>query len=1140
MNRTTFSTLRVVGVLAALLTATAGAAKAQNAVIRGTIVSEDGTAIEGGSVVLVQLSMQTATDRTGRYTFTVPAARVRGQNVTMRARMVGFRPGTQILTLSAGEQVFDFKLVADVNRLEEIVVTGALAGEDKSQTPFDITHVDVADLPVPSLDPLSMLQGQVPGANIVSYSGRPGDSPAIMLRGVTSINGQDRSQEPLYIVDGVILAAGGLQTLNSEDIASIEVVKGAAASSLYGAQAGAGVIQITTKTGALGREGVTWNLHTEVGKSDIEKSWVLAKNTAMMTDPTNSRYCIAITGQPVCAVTVNYQAEAARINNFPGNWAEVPPPFPLDPRLSLTTQPLRNTFQSNPWPGTTYNAVNQVVDPQLFTTTNLDATGRVGQTQFFASGSFAQEGGAIRFQKGYDRWTTRLNVDQRIGNMWSIGIRTFYSQGRSDYQGGSAFFHLTRVPANVNIMQQDTLGRYYPRGNLQNSGEQNMNPLVDLLDFRGNDYQDRFTGGLSVRFTPTSWADIEGNISYDKFADRYTYFYDKNFRYTTENYWDGYLPGEVQDARSSSASFNAGLSATLRHDFGQDLRSRLNLRYGYVQQDADNNDAYGYTLAAVGVPVLNNATTDFGVSSGTSSTREVGYSAGVGLTYKDRYVAEALLRRDGSSLFGNQRRWKTFGRGSLAWRVAQEPFWPFKDFINEFKLRGSRGSAGGRPNFYAQYQTFGVSAGGISLQQSGNALLQPEVTTETEVGADMEFLHKVGLTITNAQSVTENQILPVPVPAWSGFGTIWKNAGTLQNKTWEVSLNLPIVRSRELSWSWRFSWDQTRTRITKLDVPSFAYGYDASSGDNLFVANVNEPYATFYGNYFLRSCSELPTDFQSQCGGYNSGKKFQLNDQGFLTWTGGLSPAQGITSNAWEAQLPGCIIQATGKPVDCLTAAGTPTPGSVVNAPWGANLNWGMLITRKDPACLLKPSRTCNAVDQPLGSALPKWNGSVGTNFQWRRLSLFALLQASYGRHVWNEARQWSYYDFLVNEVDQGNNVAAAKPLGYFARGNPPTNNQGLGGFYNKLAPNSHFVEDASYAKLREVSLSYNVGPIGGWGNWTVALLGRNLLTMSGYHGFDPEQGIGGSDTGSGAINAVDAYGFPNLRTFTFSVTTSF
>jgi hypothetical protein len=701
------------------------------------------------------------------------------------------------------------------------------------------------------------------------------------------------------------------------------------------------------------------------------------------------------------------------------------------------------------------------------------------------------------------------------------------------------------VPANVNILQTDTLGRLFVRSNLQASGEQNINPLQTLVDNKDREYLDRFTGGLTVRFTPINWAEFEATASYDYLSTRDWTFYDKTFRATSQANWTGTLPGGVTDYRAYDASFNTSLSATLRHDFGRDLQSRLNLRYGFLQEDANSNEADGYTLAASGVPVLNNAQTDFAVYGGTTSVREIGYSAGVGLTYKDRYIVEGLLRRDGSSLFGADRRWKTFGRGSVAWRVAQEPFWPMKDFMNELKLRASRGSAGNRPNFYAQYQTFGVSSGGISLQQSGNALLQPEVNTETELGADIEMLHRVGITITHSQSETNNQILPVPVPAWNGFGTVWKNAGTLENKTWELQLNLPIVTRRDFSWSWRFSWDQTKTTITQLAVPPFSYGFENAGGSNqnLFFAQAGAPYAQFVGNFFLNACSQLPAPYNTQCGAAGSGKAFEINDQGYVVWTGGLNPGQGITSNAWQAQLPGCL-NAAGKGVNCSTA------GAIQNAPWGINMNWGMLIAMRDTVCQAKdpnhpaftgPNTSCPELNVPLGSALPKWNGSVQTSIQWRRLSVFALLQGSYGRRVWNEGRQWSYYDFLVNEVDQaGATVQSAKPFGYFGRGSPPVNTNGLGGFYNKLGPNSHFVEDASYAKLRELSASYNIGPVAGWGNWTVSLVGRNLFTITGYHGFDPETGWTGSDTGSGGINAVDAYSFPNLRTFTVAVTTSF
>jgi TonB-linked SusC/RagA family outer membrane protein len=1119
MNRATFSTLRLVGVVAALLVAAAGSAQAQRAVIRGTVVSEAGQPIEGASVFVPELALQTATDAAGKYTITIPGTRVRGQAVNLRVRMIGFRPGSRTVTVTAGEQSFDFTLAPDVNRLEEIVVTGMMEGVERNRAPVDIAHVDVADLPVPAVNPIAMLAGRVPGANIVSGTRRPGDQPSVLLRGPTSINAQDRSQDPLYILDGVIIN-GSLPSINPADIENVEVVKGAAAASLYGARAGAGVIQITTKSARLARDGLTWNARSEVGQSDIEREFPLARYTTLLMDPTNSRFCVAVTAQPMCARTVDYYAEAARINNAPGDFALTPAKFPLDPGASTPSGALRNNFQAKQWPGRTFNAVKQMVQPKLFNNNNLDVTGRFGETQFYASGSWTRQEGAIRFLNGFERWTGRLNVDQRIGTMWSVSLRSYYAHSFEDGSnvgnGGSAFFRLTRIPANVDILKTDTLGRLYVRANVQNSGDQNSNPLIQLQGQRDELRKDRFIGGMTVRFVPANWFDLEGNASYDYASNVERSFQDKGYRATTASRASGTSIGYVNDAQSESKAFNASVNATLRHDFMTDLHTRWSLRYLYEQQDNDSRSGGGNALAAVGVPVLGNATSGIGIGSGYSSIRQIGLFAGVSADYKDRYIVEGLLRRDGSSLFGQNNRWATFGRGSLAWRVSQEPWWFAPDFMNELKLRASRGSAGGRPNFYAQYETFAVSASGVTLGTLGNRNLKPEITTETEIGADIEMLHSVGVTITHAQSTTINQILPVPVPAEKGFGQQWKNAATLENKTWELSLNVPIIRRRDLSWSWRFSYDQTVTTLTKLDVPPFNFGVDyQQAAEQIFLAREGERYGTFYGKSLVRSCSELPAGFSSDCGTATS--SFQVNDQGFLVWTGGRSPGDGITSNLWQASLPGA------------------------SAPWGVPLNWGMLITLRDTSCINAPRVDCPAAQVPLGNALPKWNFSITQNFQYRRLSVFALLQGSVGRKVWNEGRQWAYLDYQTSDGDQlGRTVQQAKPIGYYWRSSPPEHPAGINGFYQTLAPNSYFVEDASYAKLRELSVSYNLGPIGGWGNWTASLVGRNLFTMSGYHGFDPEVGKPGSTSGSAAINAVDAFNYPNTRSLTFGLSTSF
>jgi hypothetical protein len=145
------------------------------------------------------------------------------------------------------------------------------------------------------------------------------------------------------------------------------------------------------------------------------------------------------------------------------------------------------------------------------------------------------------------------------------------------------------------------------------------------------------------------------------------------------------------------------------------------------------------------------------------------------------------------------------------------------------------------------------------------------------------------------------------------------------------------------------------------------------------------------------------------------------------------------------------------------------------------------------------------------------------------------------GRDIWNQGRHWSYFDLINADVDQrGKSVADALPIGYYWRSAPPEHSAGIGGMYHTLKPTNITVENSSYAKLRELSLTYHVGRIGGIGSWDVSLIGRNVFTITKYRGFDPEVGIQGYSSGSGTINAIDAYTFPNQRTLTVALSTSF
>ena len=1108
--------LFAMGAALALLVTGASTAWAQDAVVRGTITSDRGEPIAGANVVVEELRLGVVTTATGQYTLNVPGARVRGQPVVLRVRAIGFKPNSKAITLTPGEQAVDLTLGYDVNLLEAIVVTGTQEATEAVKVPFSVSRVDASQLPVPASNPLTQLQGKVPGANIVSASGRPGAQPAVLLRGPTSINASGRGQDPLYIVDGVILN-GNLSDLNPSDIENVEVVKGAAGASLYGARAGNGVINITTKSARRSLEGIKFGIRSESGVSNIERDFGLARFHALATDQTGTQFCEAVTGMPFCARTFDYATEAARVNNFPGDFALNPKGFPIDPGSTISGQPLRQRFQVQPWPGTSYNAVNQLVTPKPFLENSVDMSGRFGtSTRFFASASNRREEGAIRYLNGFTRNSFRINVDQGIGTDWNFAFRTSYTRSTADglnqEEGGNAFFRLTRVPAIVNILQSDTLGRLYIRPNLQGGGSQNQNPLSTLQQTFREDLTNRFIGGVTASYNPVSWFTMDANFSYDLRRSTAAQINDKGFRTTTASSAN---LGSIDRSATGREALNGSVNATLKRDFGPDLKSRYTFRYLFEQRDFNTQRATGSQLSVQGVTALDN--TLQGTRATTSDQqriREIGMLGGMNFEYKGRYIFDALVRRDGSSLFGPASRWATFGRASAAWRVAQEPWWSIPQ-VTELKLHGSYGTAGGSPRFDAQYETFNVGTGGIlSLVTLGNRNLKPELHREIEFGGDLELWNRYAFNVTYAHAVIERQILPVPVSASTGFQRQWLNAGTLTNKTLEMSLNIPLLQRRDFQWSTRVIYDRNRSVVTQLDVPPFYFGADLQGTGSIFQAIVGERLGTFYGHRFITNCSELPAPFSSDCGGATS--SFQRNDEGLLVWVGrGNNPGMGISDNLWDTQLRG--------------------------GPWGVTLNWGMPVLLRDA--------TGAARNVALGNALPDFRFAVTQDVRFRRFNFYALVDADVGRKIWNEGFHWAHLDFLSDDVDQvGKSVENAKPIGYYWRTSPADGFTGLGGFYDQLAPNSYTVEDASYAKLRELLVSYHIGPIAHSGDWQISVVGRNLFTITGYRGFDPETGLSGgtgantqlNGAASAAINAVDAFTFPNLRSFTIGLSSTF
>jgi TonB-linked SusC/RagA family outer membrane protein len=1059
----------------------AGPAAAQTGSVTGTILD----ASTGQPLDAVQVSLERVgaggtglgglTRETGRFLLiNVPP----GEYV-VRAQLIGFGTQTHVVNVRTGESAaVDFRMTPEAISLSEIVVTGVIGATQRTKLPFDVAQVRVADLPVPSVNPATSLQGKVAGAQVVQPSGLPGSQASVLLRGVTSLNANGRSQDPLYIVDDVILGSG-LVDLDALDIQSIDVVKGAAAASLYGSRAANGVIHIRTRRGAeIADDQVRYTLRSELGQSSLYR---IADRLKDQTHP----YALAESG------TVFIDTDGT-----PCAWLEC-----NDPRLAGQLAgdgpaTVWNTYDTNLWPGRTYDQVGRFFTHGPFLQHSITAEGRTGRTNFHLSGTYLTQDGILIFVPGYGRTTFRANLDQAVRPGLTVQTSVFYSRASTQmWEWRGAISSIGNIAPIVDLLASDP---DVPDELVLKAGPGlTKNPLYDMKYVSSDGVRSRFLGAATVRYLPRDWLTVDGNFSFDRSSEEGEILYPKGWRSFTPTPWtEGYL----HKALSTTEAMNGSLTASARWNLAERFRNNTQLRYLVELQDYENVWTEGTGFAVENVPTFDGIDSETVLaSSGTHAIRSDGVFVLTNFDLAERYVVDALLRNDGSSLFGADERRQWYYRLGGAWRISQEDFFNIPG-VDELKLRYSVGTAGGRPRFEAQYETFDVNLGRISPVRLGNKKLKPEFSTEQEAGLDLSlFGYGAMVTLTYARTTTENQILEVPLPQLSGYLSQWRNAGTIESRTWEATLDVRLVQREALNWTARLLFDATRSEITALYVPDYKFGYNQA-----FFARNGERIGTFYGVEPARSCSDLPEGMSCQ--------GFAVNNDGFLVWVGSersfgdywIGPESPFEDPQWG--LDGPVIGGTQ------TKWGTPFVGYCTDRITG----------EKTLYC-------------PLGNSIPDYNLGLSTQMSWRGLTAYALFTRSVGGDVWN-LQTW------VAESDQGDTpVEEQKPIGYYQAwyGMSTTGTSIVNGLY---------VEDGTFTKLRELALTYRVDPIllqpipllrslKGLG---LSVTGRNLFTWTDYKGFDPDTGRGGGATGSAVVARIDHYNYPPMRTWTFTLEVTF
>ena len=1092
-NRVRFAALAAAGLL---LTLSGSTAKAQGAVITGKVTAENGTLLEGAQVSINEITASVGTNAKGVYTLNVPSARVNNQQVTLRVRAIGYLPDIKLVRVTPGTQTQDFALKTDINRLSEVVVTGVVGeGVERSKVPFSVGRITEADIPVPALNPITALEGKVAGLRIAQTAGQPGQSPQIQLRGPTSINTAGRSTSPLIIVDGVIMNVGSLGELGGLDLESVEVIKGAAGASLYGTRAANGVITVKTKRGGSGSDGIKFNVRTEYGTNDLNSiNYGEPVNHQLVLDETGKQFCVAgATNIAPCSRTVTWMKEIMRVNNVAADTVRQPVSLQGN-SPSRGNGELLNSFEASIWPGSHYNPLAQVIRRNPVTINAVDATGKLGGVKFYVSGSNQSQQGAIRGITGNQQRRARVNLDYDARSDLSMSVSTLFDNGTNDNRSFGIFGQVLRgTSIGTDYLARDTLNRPIVltggSGLLSPLGNSGTGLLYDAENFSNLTNSTRFVGNISSRYFPLDWLTVDGGFAYDNRQNIDKAYEVKGYR--TNGVSTGTNSGNINFGNGSDIAMNGNLGATLRRQLRSDLNGTLQLRGNFDQEVQVNDNSGGQIFNVGGVYTTSNSTTNKTATSGESTIKNEGFLAGASLDFKDRYIVDGAFRYDGSSLFGSGNRFAPFGRISGVWRVSEEPFYHL-DVLDDFRLRASHGTAGSTPRFTAQYETYSCGTTGCSLGQAGNINLRPETTTENEFGTDFTLFNRLGVELTNARSTTKNQILQVNTPAAVGFTTQWQNAGTLTNNTYEVGLNLPVMSRKDFSWTMHGTWDRTRTYITELFTPEFFTDGGTGQGSGSFfliTARTARPCAVpvdpkdllcstpdqvraangfqinrfgqIYGRKFYRSCSDMPKrsvtvggvttayDLQAKCG---DGKEFQVNDMGFVVWTGaGNSWKDGIKKNLWQTYLPGA------------------------QSDFGNNvpLYFGMPIV--DRPLRGEPNQG-TGIFQILGNAFPNFRYSFSNSITYKRLTLYGLLDATIGQKIYNQGEQWGLADLSSSTFDMASKtVETAKPVGYEWR-TGPSENVGVGGFYDVLNPNNYNLEDGSFAKIREMSLSYRLG----------------------------------------------------------------
>jgi TonB-dependent starch-binding outer membrane protein SusC len=759
------------------------AAAAQTATFTGAVRSTTQSPVRGAIVAIPSLDVSTVTNDQGLYRLVVPEGQVRGQQASITVTSIGYSTTEATVTVGAGAHVQDFTMEEEAISLDEVIVTGTAGRQERRAQAATIASINaqkVAEVsPVTNI--ASMIQARTPGVMLRMGSGTAGTAQTIRIRGQASIT---LDNEPLIFIDGIradsrdrqVFGVGGqsgsrLNDLALEDIESIEIVKGPAAATLYGADASAGVIQIITKRGrATG--GFTQSITAEYGKTD-----------AAFDAPDNYGLCTANFVRPV--------ADGGR----PGCQG-------LAANTVVNDNPLRR-----------YDAFRKG------TINNLTWSLRGGGERYgaFLSVGADEELGTLPNNR-WGRISGRANFDF-VPN----------EKVRLDF-GFGVIRASTRLPRNDNdiygFLGGGLLGNPTQIGGATDGWYGSYRQTEALSAFENRDRSYRIQPRFAVNYTPVQWFANRFTFGGDLTRSEATAFFPKN----DIGWWDGVdlNRGQIQQAREAVDRLTLDYQGTMTWNPLQSLRTDFTFGSQLLTRRTDITNATGIGLVSNIVKDINAAATSTGGNSRTEE-RSVGFFGQAAFAYNEKLYVQLAGRVDQASAFGADADPFFSPRAGVSYVLSDENFFQnaiSPNIVSTLRLRGAYGQTGRSPSSGARSTynptPYAIAAtqseNGLVPQNPGNPSLKPERGTELELGFDAGLLNeRLGLELTYFNKKTEDLILARPLAGSLGFGANpLYNIGSVVNRGFEVAANARVLTYDNFAWEVRATGNTLHNEVLDM------------------------------------------------------------------------------------------------------------------------------------------------------------------------------------------------------------------------------------------------------------------------------------------------------------------------------------